>query len=475
MNTINIASRRELFVDNYLIDNLSGTARLKMHPPRREEVVFQVDGRVENACSGVYSVLIESDGRYLLYYRGNYPLADKAGDDSSGQTANVAISVDGIHFERPELGLYDLDDGGRNNVVWQGIQSHNLVPFLDGNPDCRPDARFKAVGGTGQGNLYALFSPDGFRWRLAQPEPLAVPGAFDSANVPFWDPLIGKYRLFSRFFEDGRGRAIQSCTSDDFIQWTPPVPHHYAADAPVEQFYTNATTPVPGAEHILLSFPMRYVAERETPVEDISAMAYPGVGTPGMAGMTDAIMMSSRDGIHWNRPFSEAWMRAGLDARNWTHRNNCPAIGILPLRDDEWSMYISEHYGWPDNRLRRLSLRPWGFAGVNAGWHGGEVVTQPVIFTGSELRLNLSTSAVGSVAVEIQQPDGNPVPGLMLDDMEPIYGDRLDFAVKWKTNVDLAALAGQPVRLRFVIKDADIFAFRFQPGRADGSPAGTGQ
>lgn len=460
MRPIDIGSRRELFVDRYLIGRLDGEARLKLHPPKREEVVFQVEGALENACSGVYNVLVEHEGRYLLYYRGHYPIEKDVGDGSKQQTANVAVSDGGIHFERPELGIVDLGDGGKNNVVWQGIQAHNLVAFRDTSPACAPEARFKAVGGTGKNNLYALYSPDAFHWRLAQDEPLAVPGAFDSANVAFWDGVIGKYRLFSRFFEEGRGRAIQSCTSDDFIHWTEPVPHQYDEGAPVEQFYTNATTPVPGAEHILLSFPMRYVAERTTPVADISAMDYPGTGQPGMVGMTDAVIMSSRDGVHWRRPFPEAWLRAGLDERNWTHRNTCPAIGILPRCETEWSMYVSEHYGWPDNRLRRLSLRPWGFASVNAGHAGGSLVTHLLTFSGRELHINFSTSAVGSVAVEVQRDDGQPVPGYAIEDMEPVYGDRLDAPVAWAGGSDLSALAGKPVRLRLDLKDADLFALR---------------
>ncbi|OPZ27547.1 MAG: hypothetical protein BWZ02_01601 [Lentisphaerae bacterium ADurb.BinA184] len=458
---LHIGSRRELFVDDDLIERFEGGAALKLHPPKREEVVFQVQGALENACSGVYSVLVEHEGHYLLYYRGHYPLGDAGGDASGQQTAQVAVSEDGRHFRRPALGIFDLGDGGRNNVVWQGTQAHNLVPFRDTNPACAPDRRFKAVGGCGEGSLYALYSADGFRWRLAQEAPLDVAGAFDSANVPLWDPVIGKYRLFSRFFEAGRGRAIQSCTSDDFLHWSDPVPHRYDEGAPVEQFYTNATVLVPGAEHILLSFPMRYVAERETPVADISAMDYPGTGQPGMAGMTDAVMLSSRDGVHWRRPFPEAWMRAGLDERNWTHRNNCPAIGILPLAETEWSMYISEHYGWPDNRLRRLSLRPWGFASVNAGHAGGEMVTRPFFFNGGQLRINFSTSAAGSVAVELQQDNGRPVPGHALDDMAPMYGDRLDQVVSWRGGPDVGALAGRPVRLRAVLRDADLFALRF--------------
>ncbi len=197
---INLGDRRELFVDDYLVDRIHHDARLEMHSPERGEIVFQVQSPLENACSGVYSVVIEKEGKYLLYYRGNYPLQDSQGDVAKKQTANVAISEDGINFSRPELGIYDFADNGGNNVVWQGIQAHNLVPFQDPRPDCPDDQRFKAVGGTGRDNLYALFSPDGFAWRLAQNEPLAVSGAFDSANVAFWDPVKEKYRLFSRDF-----------------------------------------------------------------------------------------------------------------------------------------------------------------------------------------------------------------------------------------------------------------------------------
>lgn len=460
MEALDVGSRRELFVDDYLIEEFQGSARLKMHPPRREEVVFQVSGPLENGCSAVYSVLIHDHDQYRLYYRGNFPIQGEGGDLSEQQTANVAISRDGIHFERPELGIYNFDDGGRNNVVWQGVQAHNLVVFRDTSPNCRPDERYKAVGGAWE-KLYALYSSDGFHWRLAQPEPLDIPGTFDSANVPFWDSVIGKYRLFSRHFDNGR-RAIQSCTSDDFIHWSKPVPHQYEEGAPNEHLYTNATTPIPGAEHILMSFPMRYVAERATPVHDISAMEYSGTGQQGMAGMTDAVMMSSRDGVFWRRPFCEAWLRAGLDERNWTHRNNTPAIGILPLRADEWSMFASEHYGWPDNGLRRLSLRPWGFASVNAGYSGGRIVTHPLTFTGRELRINFSTSAVGSLAIGLLDETGREISGYSITDMTPIYGDSLDLAVGWKGGSDLSALAGRAVRLYIDLKDADLFAFQFR-------------
>ena len=120
-----------------------------------------------------------------------------------------------------------------------------------------------------------------------------------------------------------RIRAIQSCKSDDFIHWTQPEPHVYNDGVPIEHFYTNATMPCPGAEHILLSFPMRFVPER---TKDTEGMSYPG------GGVSDAVFMTSRDGVHWDRTFMDAWLRPGLEQRNWTHRSQTPGGGTVPDR-----------------------------------------------------------------------------------------------------------------------------------------------
>jgi hypothetical protein len=41
-----------------------------------------------------------------------------------------------------------------------------------------------------------------------------------------------------------------------------------------------------------------------------------------------------------------------------------------------------------------------------------------------------------------------------------LYGDELDAAAIWKS-ADVSSLAGKPVRLRVVLKDADVYALRF--------------
>lgn len=429
-----IGSRWELFVDDSLIESLQGAA-LKLNPPVRREIVLTTDRPWEGPASA-YFTAIQDGKKVRLYYRGYCP-----GDQSQEQATCMAESDDGIHFTRPNLGLFAFQGSQANNIVWQGIEAHNFAPFLDTNPKARPDSRYKALGGINS-KLYAFGSPDGIRWRKLLPDPILTDGTFDSLNTAFFDTVLGKYRLYSRYFTRGEYngfRAIQSCISDDFLRWSKPAPNRYAPGVPTEHFYTNAVRPCPGAPHLLLSFPKRFVPERTK----LAGYKEPGV--------SDAMFLSSRDGLNWSRPFLEAWLRPGPDPHNWTQRSNMPATGIIETGPEELSLYASEHYDWPDHRLRRLSVRRHGFASVGAGVQGGTVVTRPLIVTGNTLALNYATSAAGSVVVEVLDPTGK-----VLAQSKPLFGDELDGDSK----LDLAPWSGKPLTLRFTLKDADLYAFR---------------
>jgi len=436
-----ISNRLEPIVDASLIERLDG-ASLQLTPPIRREVVLTLDKPWEGPHSAYFSVFQDA-GRVRLYYRGYCP------DDMATQQATCyADSDDGVHFDRPELGLYEFQSSKKNNIVYRGIEAHNFAPFKDDNPAAKPDERYKAVGGVAS-KLFAFASPDGIHWRRLREEPILTEGAFDSLNVAFWDSHHKLYRLYSRFWSSGDYagyRAIQSSTSHDFRNWTHPVPNEYPGNPPQEHFYTNATTPHPGAPHILLSFPMRFVPERTK----LSGHSEPGV--------SDALFMSSRDGIRWNRDFLEAWVRPGLDERNWTHRNNMPAWGIVET-GEEFSLYVSEHYAWPDNRLRRVTVPRNRFASVAAGAGGGTVTTRPLRFSGRRLYLNYSTSAGGSVSCELLKPDGTPIPGFTGTDFQPLYGDELDAPVMWKGR-NIADAEVNPLRIRFILRDANVYALQ---------------
>ncbi len=48
--------------------------------------------------------------------------------------------------------------------------------------------------------------------------------------------------------------------------------------------------------------------------------------------------------------------------------------------------------------------------------------------------------------------------------MGALFGDDIDRTVTWRGSSDVGALAGQPVRLRLVPRDAEVHSFRFFDG-----------
>lgn len=446
-------SRWELFVDEFLIAQKQGAA-LRLHAPVKREVVLTTNQPWEGVTCAYFSV-IQHEDRILMYYRGS----SGGSDHSDAQVTCVAESSDGIHFTRPNLGLIEAGGTKANNVLWRGVESHNFSPFLDANPSAKPDERFKALGGVKQpgknwhqgetpGGLYAFASADGLHWKKMRDTPVITKGAFDSQNLAFYDTTRSRYVCFSRIFLN-KVRAVQSHTSTDFLAWSDGIPHAYAKGVPWEHFYTSATVPCPTAPHLFLSFPKRFMTTRHK------------VPTHKEKGVSDAVFMSSRDGVHWDRPFLEAWVRPGPDPLNWTDRNNMTANGIVDTGDGEWSLYISEHYRHADHRIRRLTVRKQGFASMHAGAAGGEFTTHPLRCAGGRLHLNYATSAAGSIQIEIQDETGQPIPGFALADMPELYGDEFDAAATWKNGADLSVLKDRTIRLRVRLQDADLYALRF--------------
>ena len=157
MNPIDLGSRRELFVDPYLIDSLSD-ARLHLHEPVRKETVFRVVEPLENACTGCYN-LVQADGKVLVYYRGYHPTG-KHEELPEGwaqtQTTNLLVSEDGIHFERPSLGMVESEGSKDNNILIRGSQAHNFCVFLDGNPGGGAGPAFQGRRRRGPGQALRL-------------------------------------------------------------------------------------------------------------------------------------------------------------------------------------------------------------------------------------------------------------------------------------------------------------------------------
>jgi hypothetical protein len=423
-----IGSRRELFVDRFLIDRLEN-AQLKLHAPQPAAPMTQPADNME------YGTVIRDGDLFRLYTR------DGRGakfDGDASEVTRYCESHDGIHWTKPELGLFEIDGSRRNNVILHEPPfCHNFCPFLDSRPGVPPEQRFKALAGTVKTGLVAFVSADGIRWNKLRPEPVITwtrEYAFDSQNVSFWSESEGCYVCCFRHFLDQKLRSICRTTSQDFVNWTEPQPMR--PNFPGEHLYTSLTHPYFRAPHIYIATPTRF--------------------HPARGESTDILFMTARGGNAFDRTFREAFIRPGLDPARWGNRSNYAALNVVQTGREEMSIYVTP--------FRRFTLRLDGFASVHASADPGEVVTHPLRFSGNRLVINYSTSAGGAVQVELQTADGRAVPGFTLSDCRPIVGDAIEHRVVWGEgagNGDLSSLAGQPVRLRFVMTDADLFALQF--------------
>lgn len=476
---ISIGSRRELLVDQFLIESIRD-ARLELHRPQRREVVFRADAAWEGNGSAYQSVFADGD-KFRMYYRGGHHPNSKAyrASKNSWETLCLAESTDGIHWTRPELGVVEFQGSKKNNLVLDakmvsgigGSPAHTAA-FKDANPDCPPDERYKIViVGSKPRGLYLMVSADGARFRLKRDKPFTTAGAFDSQNLMFWDSLQGVYREYHRSFDQGV-RGIMTASSKDPLQFPKPRWLEYP-DAAEQALYTNQVQPYFRAPHIYMGFPMRYNDRGWSP----SMEALPGLEERKFRSkqhprygstVTDAAYMTSRDGVSFHR-WEEAFIRPGPSRKDtWVYGDNFIFWGMLQTKShledapDEISLYATEGY-WEGNgtSFRRYTIRLDGFVSAWAPMRGGEMVTKPITFDGARLNLNLSTSAAGGVRVEIQDADGEPLPGFTLADCDVQFGDEIDRTVSWKGSTDVSQLAGRAVRLRFELKDADLYAFQF--------------
>ena len=467
-----IGARLELFVDDYLIESMKDL-ELKLHSPRPAGKVLILDRPWEGVTSAYISIFKDGD-LYRMYYRGSsskgYTVRSllEPGERVIPEHPDVtcyAESRDGRNWIKPSLGLFEFQGSRENNIVWAAPSSQCFMAFRDANPTAPREQRYKALAISTESSpkrVIGLVSPDGLHWRPIRKEAILIQEETDSgADHAFWDTEQERYVAYLRAFRPPPLKTIRlvaRSTSSDFLNWSE-LEFLKTGDAPVEHFYTSGAIPYFRAPHVYLAFPRRFLPWRTLELYKDNRGS----------GVSDVMFLSSRDGLHWKRTFMEAFIRPGRNIRSWIHRANTPASGLVPTGEDEVSLYLQRHYTFPSIHVERMALRTDGFVSVHAGYFGGEMVTKPLLFQGDNLVLNFATSAAGSIRVEIQNAQGNPLPGFALEESTLIWGDEIEHTVRWErthpratSEKPLTRIAGKPIRLRFVMKDADLYSLRFR-------------
>ena len=469
-----IGSRRELFVDHLLLERLVGT-RLQLHHPEPAETVLKLDRPWEGDTGYGLSVIQDGD-TYHMYYQGR----TRRPVPARRTPTLYARSQDGIHWEKPNLGLVPIKGSLENNQIGstdgkplyaQGEPGVEI--FIDRRPGVPKGERFKAFtldeSESPMVRVHAWVSKNGTHFRPLQEEPILstdIPNVFDGQETMFWSEAEQMYLIYTRYATSKdrktRKRAVARLTSKDFLNWTQPVPMTFgdAGVIPPDQHYNNQTHPYFRAPHIYLALSARFMEGRQVLSDEVARQA--GVLEGYWQDCAETILMTTRGGNHYDRTFMEGLIRPGPGLLNWVTRSNYALGGVVQTGPTEISLYLNRHYSDPTWHVRRYRLRLDGFASLHAPYEGGMALTKPIRFSGRELEINYSTSAAGSVRVGILDSEGKPLPGYSAEECQEILGDEIERVVAWKGGSNLSTLAGRSVRLRFVMKDADIYSFRFR-------------
>lgn len=459
---------------------------IRMHKPEKKNLALVCEDEWEGVHNGYGSVMKVGD-TYRFYYRADASRHMMSGKLSpSPSVICVAESRDGITFEKPNIGKYDFNGTKNNNIVFaRDKHIDNFSVFLDQNPNCPPDERFKALSACridGKETLLWYASEDGYGF--TEKGALELHGTFDSFNVMLWDASTQQYFLFYRAFHKPDGhdlydfrdihlvndiRDIRVATSKDFRSWTEHGQIRFEAGQDDYPLYTNQIAKYPRAQNMFVGFPVRYcdrAAQKENfahmPLGDRHENITALFGREGTS-VTDCVIMTSHDGFTFDRR-DEAYLTPGVENRyNWWYGNCYTAYGFVETPAEErdapreLSMYVGEGYRIKNVSFRRYTLRLDGFFSWFGSYRGGEVLTKTFLAEGDKMFVNFASSAVGGMEIAICNTDGTPIEGY---ESGVIFGDSTDRPVKFKK--DLSLLRGQTVRLKFRLRDCHLYSYCFE-------------
>ena len=474
-----VAGEKQVFIDGRFIAHSRNVA-LHMNQPVKLGVVLRPECPWEDKSIGFCASVMEHEGVFKLFYR--------ADSHEKGASVCLATSRDGLHWERPRIGLYEFGGNTENNIVFRDTDNNaayrgvgETIVFFD--PHGSVEQRFKMIASKGwpdpqTAGLFCHTSPDGVHW-TAGPRVLDI--CPDTANQAAWDRQRAKYVAYIRIWNPLRkiGRVetddimtpwpYASLGADAYFIWgkeSIPVPSrefpvafgYDAEDPDPSDHYNPAVVEYAYAQNAYFAFPSAYMHFPDPPV-----------GKYGNDGLLDIQMAVSRDGVEFQRVERAPYIPLGL-AGEPDSLSNYMAVGMLRLGD-----YLYQYYGayavthglpeaeqkMPIGCICAVRQRLDGMVSADADWGGGELVTPPIVFTGNRLVLNLDTSAMGTCQVGLQDFASKDVPGFAVDACDILRGNAIEKVVTWNGSSDLATLSGQPVRLRFVMRATKLFAFQF--------------
>ena len=459
----NLGGDTFLFLDSFLLDSMEN-AELQVNPPGQTTLVLVADkpweaGGITSYGNAFYDPIAKE---YRLYY------VPVAWDVEPGFCYALATSQDGIHWEKPNLGAVDWNGSTDNNIVlWAQREGTVII-----DPNAPPEKRYALISSHPELKTRLFTSPDGIHFTMDETPISSIHS--DSQISAFWDADKELYFHYPRVTPD-HWRAVGVVTTKSMNEpWPDEIPTALSGDDrdPREvDLYTNACQKYALAPNAYVGFPTPYYHWNTEGREYLNAPTL-AIGGKTNDGTIDTQLATSRDGITWTR-HRQRYIPLGVyDGCDVKVAMAIP--GILYEEDKLVQFFMGYTFTHGDTQVRygdggrelggvfRVEQRIDGFISLDFDYDGGRVVTEPLVFEGNRLVLNVNTSAPGELRVAILDADGNAIGGFGLDDARIVNGNYLAKTVEWKDgNSYLSGLSGKPVRLQFEGRGTKLYSFQF--------------
>lgn len=464
---ITIGSQRQLWCDDFLVETNDG-ARRKLHQPLKVNdgrPVLRLDQPWEELGTPILGAVLRDRGKFRMWYRGG-------GGGPRGGVWCFAESEDGLNWNKPSLGLMEHEGSRKNNIYVLG-QPQAFTPFVDPNESV-PARRYKSAVNSLRIDTALAHSPNGLVWTQFRDGAAITGRASDTISQVLWDPFARVYRLYTRTDFGGNSTGEVRGTRDMIA----------AADADLsnpkswrkvrewclgwekgdrEYHRVRQLYSVNGWIYESVQFALIWALE----------LAAVDLGGEPVRETMNAYLATTRG----DRPWNLEWIYGNqpLIRRGEPGRFDCrwiqPSPNIITWKNQHWLYYVGlarSHNGqWspgitgPKGGIGLATIRRDGFISLHAGARGASVTTKVLQFSGNMLTINAVTAKKGAVRVELQDAAGKPLNGFKLADCAEITGDEIDRVVRWKNGSDVSNFAGKPIRLRFVLRDANLFSMKF--------------
>jgi hypothetical protein len=502
---LHIGTEKQLFLDNFILDDLEHVERRFPKPHRPEEPVltvgdlpWEVHARDVSNLMPAAAIHDPDDGRFKLWY-----IQSLTGDPfSNGQILCYAESTDCLHWEKvTSEKCLPYADHAVTNIVHQDT-AHVTVVL---NPDrSDPERKFLMLNNPlakarerGRRFLSSVAaSPDGLQWQTIS-EDTSLRHHHESRII--WDEAIQKWVAYSQYSHHWnflhRKRQIGRQESEDFIHWSPKeVVLSVDWDPSLPPHLEFHDMSVRKIGDLYIGIVAQFMAEPIWCVRD-------GTNWRDIAHNKLGLYVS-RDGRRWQRVGdSEPWVDnrdpgsidfgflnftiagqlvhdgkthilydAVADKQHWYgeyYRPPCPIVPEMAYAEgkEAWEQLgrvLGTYPRW-NRSIGVLILREDGWAELRPSYERGTVTTRQFVFEGHTLRLNADCYG-GYIRVECLDPSFQPYPGFSAEACDPVYAGRpgeIWHTVRWQGNTSVQALWNKPVRLRFHLHQASLYAFQF--------------